>query len=722
MTYVLAPLRRTTLFLAAGTALATTMPALAQQAGDVAQEQAAATQAPEASGLEDIVVTAERREQNLQDVPISATVLSAESLSKRGVNNVSDLQQVAPSLSINQVNRSTYVNIRGVGIAQTSPSSGPGIAYYIDGQLIPHEQFISQSFYDIGSIEVLRGPQGTLSGQNSTGGAIYVRTPEPKFDDMSGFLEQTIGNYDAWRTTGAVNISNSDQVALRIAGIRDVRDSFTKNIGSSPSNPGDLRSYAGRVNLALRSADTSLRVNIRGEYFDSNTDNNAVKRRGDTVNTKPFVIEEDAISFLHQRGYRLSGEVRYAINDGVEIRGLTSWQNGSTTDQADGDRTNTARPRPPAGNVGRVGFTDTTFKTWVNEVNVLSTGSGPFNWVIGGFVLDESIPTTVLRDNNNTVDFVSSTSTIDLNIQNNSKSLFGQANWFVTEQLELIGGARHSWDKQVFQRFVNPGGVGDTTTKSSEWTGKVGVNYHAPGSTLLYVSASKGYKAGGGNLPLAAGSFGPETNFVYETGFKLTVLDRKLRVNGSAFYSNYKDIQFASLQNGLPLTQNAARAKSYGGELEVTGQFGGLAINSGVGYLHAEFARDVTLQNTVTNRNELVSKGSVLPFSPEWTLNAGAQYEIQLGTSSLTPRIQWSHVSTNYVTPFRSDQTVIPRRNIVDARLTYDMDNGIRLEAFANNLLDKTYIASQLQNSSSADGGLIYGAPRTYGGKVSYRF
>ncbi|WP_303758653.1 TonB-dependent receptor [Sphingobium yanoikuyae] len=684
-----------------------------------AQDNAGATQNV---GVEDIVVTAERREQNLQDVPISATVLNAEQMARRGVTSIADLQQVAPSVAINQVNRSTYVNIRGVGIAQTSPSSSPGIAYYVDGQLIPHEQFISQSFYDVGSIEVLRGPQGTLTGQNSTGGAIYVRTPEPKFDDLSGFVEQTIGNYDSYRTVAALNISDGDQVALRIAGTHDERDSFTRNIGSSPSNPGDVNLWAGRINLAMRSADHSLRVNVRGEYFDSNSDNAAIKRRNDTVSTDPFVIEEDAIAYLHQRGLRLSGEVRYALSDGVEIRGLTSWQDGKTTDQADGDRTNTALPRPPAANVGRVSYTNTRFKTWINEVNLLSTGNGPFSWVVGAFVLDETIPASILRDNNHTVDFVSATSTIETEIQNNSKSLFGQINWHFTDQLELVAGARHSWDKQVFNRIASAGGIGITQTKSSQWTGKVGLNYTPVDDVLLYVSASKGYKAGGGNLPVAAAPFGPETNYVYEGGFKTTMWDRHLRVNGSLFYSDYRDIQLASLANGLPLTQNAARGRSWGGELEVTAQFGGFSLNAGGGYLNAEFARDALLQNTVTNQNEMVRKGDVLPYSPKLTVNAGVQYAIPVGDRTLTPRLQWSHISTSYVTPFPGDQTVVPARDIVDARLTFDLNDSLRLEAFANNIFDKTYIANQLQNSSTADGGIVYGAPRQYGGRLTYRF
>src|SRR5690606_22265816 len=150
----------------------------------------------DATVLEEVVVTAERRTVNLQDVPASATVLTAEQLAAKGVDNVLDIQNVAPSVSINTYNRSTFINIRGVGIGQSAPTSNPGVAYYVDGSFIPHEQFIAQSFYDIESIEVLRGPQGTLTGQNSTGGAIYVRTPTPHTDGITGYLDQTIADYD----------------------------------------------------------------------------------------------------------------------------------------------------------------------------------------------------------------------------------------------------------------------------------------------------------------------------------------------------------------------------------------------------------------------------------------------------------------------------------------------------------------------------------------------
>src|SRR5690606_18978563 len=195
-------------------------------AGGIASGSVVAAQPGAAGGfpeLEEVVVTAERREVNLQDVPASATVLTADALAAKGVDSVLDLQNVAPSVAINTYNRSTFINIRGVGISQSAPTSNPGVAYYVDGMFIPHEQFIAQSFFDIDSIEVLRGPQGTLTGQNSAGGAIYVRTPAPDFDAYSGYVDQTAASDDWYRTVAAVNIPAGDKFAMRLSGVYDDR-------------------------------------------------------------------------------------------------------------------------------------------------------------------------------------------------------------------------------------------------------------------------------------------------------------------------------------------------------------------------------------------------------------------------------------------------------------------------------------------------------------------
>jgi len=677
--------------------------------------------------LSEIVVTAERRVQSLQDVSISATVLTGEELQKKGVTNLNDIQQVSPSIAINTFNRSTFVNIRGVGIAQSAPTSNPGVAYYIDGVLIPHEQFIGHSFYDIGSMEVLRGPQGTLTGQNSTGGAIYVRTPDAKFNTNGATVDLTAGGYNRLRGVVALNMG-SENAAVRLAYVHEEHDSFTKNIAANAqSQPGNLKMDAVRGQLSLRGADGKLKVDVRGEYFDVRSDNNAVKNRNDLVSTNPFVIEEDARSYQNQAGYRLSAELHYDLSDAVASRALISWQDGHTYDQTDGDRTATALPRPPASNVGRVSNASTRFRTFMSELNLLSNDKGPLQWVVGGFLMDEKVPVTLLRDNNHTTDFVSSTSTIITEAKNTSYSLFGQVNYHATEKLELIVGGRYSWDKQVYTRIAVPGAgftlpfVSDISTH--QLTGKLGVNYHVNDDTMLYVTASKGYKAGGVNLTPNTPNFLPERNFVYEAGFKSELLDRHLRVNGDLFYSVYKDIQLSSLVGGLPVTQNALGGHAKGGELEVTGQFGGLAMNFGLGYLDAEFSNSACISDTnapgtdagcATNLR-FVPQGRVLPFSPRWTVNGGIQYTVPVGGIDVTPRIQWSHLSQQYATPFPSVNTRVPGRDIFDARVTFDLGKKYKLEGFVNNLGNKVYIATQIQNSSSADGGIIYGAPRTWG-------
>ncbi len=669
--------------------------------------------------LDEIRVTAERRSQNVQKVPIAATVITAEDIDRRGLQNLHDMMQAVPSISVNQVNRSLYINIRGVGLAQTAPTSSPGIAFYIDGQLVPQEQSISQSFYDLQSIEVLRGPQGTLTGQNSTGGAIYVRTPAPDHDATFGYVEQSLGDYGWSKSLGAVNFGINENVALRVAAVREVRDSFTTNTGPSPSDPGNTDFTGARANLSLRGFDGRLQVNLRGEYYDSDTDNNAVKRWNDTVSSDPFSIQEDAISYMRQRGTRTSAEATYALTDTLDLRWLSSWQDGETVDQADGDRTDTALPRP---GTGRVGYTNTQIENAIHEVNLIKTSDGPVDWVLGGFLLDGRIDASVLRDNNNTVDFVESTSTIVTEMRNNSKSVFGQANVRVGERSEVVVGARRSWDRQSYDRLVSPGGVGTTTLESAQTTGKLAFNYDFADNVMGYLSASKGYKAGGGNLPIVAESFGPETNYVYEAGLKSTLFDRRLRLNAAAFYSDYRDMQLASLAGGLPLTQNAASGKARGIELEAVALLGNASINAGLGWLDAEFGADAILQNTLTNLNELVRKGDVLPFSPDVTFNAGVQYDFVFGEKVLTPRLQYTYVSESYSTPFQSERTKISSRSVFDAKLSLRYSDSLSFDAFVNNLFDDTYSTMQLMNASSADGGTLYGAPRHYGVRVRYDF
>jgi iron complex outermembrane recepter protein len=694
---------------------------------------AAHAQTPGAnSALEEIVVTAERRELNLQEVPASATVLTADSLARQGVDNVIEIQQVAPAVAINTYNRSTFINIRGVGIAQSAPTSNPGVAFYIDGNFIPHEHFIAQSFYDIESIEVLRGPQGTLTGQNSTGGAVYVRTPTPDFEDLSGYVDLTAADYDWYRATGALNIPMGDVVAVRLAAMYDEKDSFTENIGPSPSEPGASESKGARATVRIKPTD-GMTFDLRYEYFDLQSDYNPVKNRRDAVTSNPFIIEEDAISFLTQEGYRASAEARIDLGASVQFRALTSYLDADNEDQADGDRTATALPQPPPTNTGRVGYTDQGFETSVTEVNLLSIGDNPLQWVVGAFYMDETTPTRVLRDNRNTVTLVQSNSTIDTKAVNESRSVFGQIDWRLTDAFALDVGARYSEDEQEYTRNLIPGPPPPgcfpctTTAESDEVTGRVGLKFFASDDAMLYGTVSRGYKAGGNNLDPRLGAFGPETNEVIELGAKTEILDGRLRVNGDVYYSIYDGVQLSALTSVgagplLPNTLNGPEAEIYGAELELQGQFGGFGFNFGASYMESQFSEAGVVTDTQTNTNRPIVEGQGMPFAPAYTLSAGVEYEFLFGDMSLTPRVQASYLDEQYATPFKYAETRVPSRTITDARLTFNPNEQLTIEAFCSNIFDKTYIAVQLQDASSAAGGYIFGAPRQYGARLKYSF
>ncbi len=713
---------------AIGTLLASaSLVSLPVAAQTVTEEDNQAAQRPAQRQVEEIIVTAERRSQNLQDVPIAATVLTAEDLARKGVNGVNDLQQVAPSLAISSINRSTFINIRGVGTALSAPNNSSGIAFYVDGQFIPKDFAIGMSFFDVGSVEVLRGPQGTLTGQNSTGGAIYIRTPEPVIGEFSGYVEQTASEYNHFRTRLAANIPISNTLALRVSGWRESRDSFSEQLGPSPSTPGNVDLYAFRANL-LFEPSSSFGVNIRYTNFNDSNDNQAVHNRTLVPTLGPYKITEDAISYQHKSGNWISGEARWDVAPTVRWRTHLSYAKTKLIDQSDADRTATAVP--PVGRIALVSIFDDVF---IAETNLLSTGSSPFQWVVGAFYLDQEVPLNQKRDQTNTLTYRASTVESQLNTYNKSKAVFAQVNYKPIPEIELILGGRYSNDRQ---RVTTNTGIDDSFS-FNKFTGRAAINYFATDGLMLYGSLTRGYKAGGGNFQPNVAPFAPEENTVYELGFKSTVLDRQLRINGAIYQSDYKGIQFNSLFNGLPILQNAASARSRGAEIEITGQFGDLSFNGGAAYNDGIFGRDVCLNNgdkpagdpircaasvAAGRADDFVAKGNVLPFAPKWTLNAGIQYDIRLGgDATLTPRIQFSYIGDQITTPFPGINTIVPSYEVVGARIMFVPSERYKFEVFADNLLDKTYIVTQSVTSSTQMGGIIYGAPRQFGVRATIK-
>ena len=681
-----------------------------------------------AAVLEEVNVTAERTTQNIQTVPIAITVLNGDALNKQGITRVDDLQRVVPGVTVSNVGRSTAINIRGVGLSQTSPTSSPGIAYYIDGTLIPHETALLGSFYDISSVEVLRGPQGTLSGQNSTGGAIYFRTAEPVMGQWNGNIEQTLGNYSATRTTGAINVPLGSVFAARISAVSENRDSFYTNTGG-PSEPGNLNYRGARANLAF-SPTENFRTNLRYEYGNSDNDNFAYKPYFAPPGSNPFTISEDADSFNKQLSRRYDAEIHYDIPSLITVRWASSRQTSDNSDVLDADRT---AVRPLASPVRGLGGAETEYRIWLHELNLLSNNDSALQWIVGAFYLKDDVETRLVGWRGSYVTPVTPlTTNILAQTHSTSKSVFGQASYEFSPQWKLIAGMRYSRDHQDQDRQLAPAPflLGFSTAESSAPTGRVALNWTPSQDMMLYASVAKGYKAGGNNLAASDPVYTPEKNVVEELGLKSMLLDQHLRLNLAVFASQYDQIQ---VQSGhtfppapplFPLTENTGKASSKGAELELEAIFSALRINTSAAYLDSTLDKDIRLNNVEVNQLQNVPAGTTLAFAPKWTVNAGAEYRFRVGAGSLTPRIQASYISSRYQTLFQSDTTLLDARTLIDANIAYTPNDSGRwlIEIFGKNLADKTYVAEVNQGGTSSLGGRGYGAPRQFGARIKVSF
>ncbi len=308
-----------------GTAAA---PALAQ-----AQETSPPAEAAAAAGddqLQDIVVTAQRRTERLQTAPLSATALDADALTKNAVTNLADLQTATPALSVTNGGIIQNVNIRGIGLASDSPNVTAGVATYVDGLFQP-PIVQANSFYDLASVEVLRGPQGTLVGSNSTGGAIFVNSKGLDLDGgIGGYGEVGYGNYNALTAEGALNLPISATLGVRVAGFYRRHDSYYRDIGPFANDPGRLDEKGGRVTVLWQpgsfSATAKISLNNRDTggypYRPIPGTRFAAYRVGDSR-----TLSFDTPTGNRDLGFQAGLELRQELANGITLGSLTGYQN-----------------------------------------------------------------------------------------------------------------------------------------------------------------------------------------------------------------------------------------------------------------------------------------------------------------------------------------------------------------------------------------------------------
>lgn len=701
-------------------------PAMAQ----VAQPAATGT-----SELSEVVVTAQRRTENLQTVPVSAQAISGDDLNAKAVVRLSDLQFATPSLSVTEGGLVQSANIRGIGLASGSPSVANGVATYMDGLFQP-PIVQTGAFYDIASIEVFRGPQGTLLGSNSTGGAIFITSRNPQLDRFGGYAELGAGNYDAATAQGAVNVPLSDTLAVRLAGSYRHHDSYYTDIGPFHNKAGRLAEKAGRLGVLWRPG--KFQALLKAERLEYDTGGFAYRPVVGTQyaagrSSSPWILNYNSPTRGHQVAAINSAELRYELDNGVTLRGIAGRQDKHVNLLIDNDASALAsiatdqyvRERQLSG-----------------EFNIISPSDWRLNWIVGGYYQRNQINVRLAQNGGLPLN-------VDQEQYKYTTGVFAQGNYDLTEQLELQVGGRYSRFRANGTGAVRigngapgfpPGGlqVADLAAKHHDgrWSGKVALNYTLDTANLLYAFVAKGYKPGGYNS--AVSQFDPETVWNYEAGWKSTLAEGHVRTQLDAFYNDYKGFQFGIIdtttgQNGVT---NLPKATIWGVEAQAQAKFGRFAGDASIAYINSELSAFQTPNPTLLpggNLGPQCGPGQAPPgcfnyapflrqagggpnlLSPKWTYSLGVQYSFDAFGGTLTPRLNYAYVGDQYAGLFYTVSDRLASRGLLSALVTYQPKQNWRLEAYANNLTDKVYVAGGGTNE-------FYGPPREYGVRLNVEF
>lgn len=696
-----------------------------------------------------IIVTAQRREENLQDVAIAATALSGDQLEDKAVQSIEDLQYAAPAVSITDQGLTQSVNLRGIGIASGSPSVANGVATYIDGIFQP-PIVTSSSFYDIASIEVLRGPQGTLVGSNSTGGAIFINTANPTTSGIEGYAEAHYGNYDAYGAEGAINVPLGETLAVRAAGFTRWRDSYYTDVGPYHNHPDSLDEQAGRLGVLWQPG--SFRALGKVEWIDKNTGGYAYRPIEGTAfdNNRRDDYREltyNAPTRNHERAFNSSFEMRYELDSGIVLRSLSGYTNKRINNLYDSD--GAIDPGNGGENPNQTQDQFVRERETTQEINIISPTTGRFNWIVGGYYQKNKIDVII---QGRAADIVSDPTDIANYQDKLTLGAFAQFGYKILPNLELQLGGRYSHYKVDSTGNVTIGSEGPVfgpdglvvadlagSHKDGRFTGKAALNWNVDDDNLIYVFAARGYKPGGANN--ATSEFGPETVWDYELGWKSAFLDNHIRTQFGAFYMDYSDFQFDALDitTGQAGVTNISNATIKGLELQAQAKLGGFSFDGGLAYVDSQLDQ-VTLVDTRQLPPAPVRLPQCTPgsppgtcfdygpylgvggggpnlFSPKWTYNVGAQYEARLGENlSITPRINYAYVGSRWTNLFYNRQLdYLPSRGLLSAQITLRYGDW-EVEGYATNLADKKYISGQSGNNG------FYGPPREYGIRAQVRF
>ncbi|WP_396595451.1 TonB-dependent receptor [Brevundimonas sp. R86498] len=701
----------------------------------------------ESAALDDIIVTAQRREQSLQDVPLAITAFSAETLERTAATGIQDIAAKAPGVTLTQFNiGEPQLYIRGVGTTSDSAASDPSIGISIDEVSIGRAGASSLAFLDIERVEILRGPQGTLYGRNASGGALNVYTRRPQMEDTTMALLRA-GSFNEYGAEVVLNRRMGEDSAARLALRVNRNDGYAENVPSGRGLEGG-KQYGARLSLLNESGPWTVLGSV--DVSRDRMDGHARIPVTASATAPAFVSLINGLRTGLDRRQSFSSADNYQNRDNIGATVRVEYEaDAFNVVSLTSYRDNSYRWRD---NLGGLPFPNFPLEVddqaaedasqFSQEFRLVSRPESPISWVAGLFYFSEDVDRSerfIVRTGLPIAppSFGGDTTFLQT-AANRSYAVFGQATVPFADIWELTVGARWTHDERDVTQIardndrglsppagipLGPTGTPYSTTGSAEFeepTWKVALAVEPFEDVRLYASYDRGYKAGAfpSTAQTAVQARTPLRSEIldnYELGLKSTLLDGRLRLNGALFRLEYDDLQVYELL-GLTLVTSNAQAEVDGYELE--GAFAlSNSITLGGSYTHldAHYTSNAQSGALILPYNNLT-----LPRSPDsqYTLYADGEWDAFGG--QLAARIDYQWTDDFFFDPSNNPEVLSPAHGLVSAYASWEASNGVKIAVYGKNLGDEEYQTHIIKNVGV--GFSVFGAPRSWGIAVSRSF
>jgi len=735
-------------------------------AAAVAAALAGQAHAQEGTGaaLEEIVVTATKRAESLQEVPIAVTAYSGELIQNLAIADIEGLAVQTPSFAFSKAGGEAQIYIRGVGTNIFGVGADPSVAVNLDGVYLGRTNMGLTQFLDIDRVEILRGPQGTLYGRNATGGAINLISRMPT-RELEGYVTAAYGEFERTEFQAAVGGPLDEHWAFRVAGRFLKDDGYTEDLdprsqatglpsrGGNKLDDNDIQSY--RAILQFTPNDT-IEATLIGEYTDFSNGNTSIvprdnlglaETRGAVPTGSIHKERNDLPTFFDWDSSGVTLDIDWDLGGGVSLTSITGWKDYNSDFLFNTDGT-------------EIDITRSNFQyksdQLSQELRLDIETSDRWNLTVGGYLFEEdkegglglvraSIGRSFIIPSENSTD---------------AWAVFAEGSFSFTDKLSMIAGIRYSEEeKEDFSAFFvafdllglespgpfTPSGAPRTASdRWDAWTPKLGFEYQASDDMLYYVTGTRGFKSGGYNsLQPSNPPYDPEYIWAYEAGVKSQLADNRVRLNAALFYYDYTDLQVSTFLNNLTYITNAAEATVLGAEVEVLARATErLELGLAVSWLDSEYDEFLTAYGSTPCTPAPCTRplrpydasGNQLINAPEWKANATAQYTWPLGgAGSVVLFGQVSYQDDVYFTQINESEVGQEAFTLLDARASWTNSSGkVELAAYGKNLSDEDYFHNGVRFTSTSDPakdiyqiGNALGYPaagRTWGVQASYRF